>query len=225
MNRYSRNMSTLSITENETLKNYKVCVIGCGGIGGYVIEMLGRIGIGNITAVDGDKFDESNLNRQLYSDEDSISLSKAYKAKERMAKVNSLVTVNPVDKNITEENAEEILKGHNIVIDALDNIKTRLFLEDECEKLNIPLVSGAIGGWYVQLTTIFPGDRTLHKIFRKDTEPGIEKKLGNPSFTPALAASIQVSEAIKVLIGRGEPLSKKILFIDLLSNEYDIIEI
>jgi len=218
-------MNTLTSLENESLKNFKVCVIGCGGIGGYVIEMLGRIGIGNLTCVDGDKFDETNLNRQLYSDECSLNLSKAIRAKERMAKVNSLITVKPVEKNITEENAVEILKGHDVVIDALDNIKTRLLLEDVCENLKIPLVSGAIGGWYAQLTTIFPGDRTLHKIFKNEAELGIEKKLGNPSFTPALTASIQVSEAVKVLLRRGETLSKKLLFIDLLTNEYDIIEI
>lgn len=218
-------MNTLTDEENDSLKNFKICVIGCGGIGGYVIEMLGRIGIGNLTCVDGDKFDETNLNRQLYSDEDSINLSKALKVKERMAKVNSLIKVKSVQKNITEENAEDILKGHDVVIDALDNIKTRLLLEDVCEKLKIPLVSGAIGGWYAQLTTIYPGDRTLHKIYKEETSLGIEKKLGNPSFTPALAASIQVSQAIKILIGRGEILSKKVLFIDLLTNEYDIIEI
>ena len=66
-NRYKRNIGALTIEEHEKLKQFKVCVVGCGGLGGYIIEMLGRIGVGNITAIDGDVFDESNLNRQILS--------------------------------------------------------------------------------------------------------------------------------------------------------------
>ncbi|MBK5247279.1 MAG: ThiF family adenylyltransferase, partial [Peptostreptococcaceae bacterium] len=68
-NRYLRNMNTFSLEENAKFKDFRVCVIGCGGLGGYIIEMLGRLGIGFITAVDGDVFDETNLNRQILSSE------------------------------------------------------------------------------------------------------------------------------------------------------------
>ena len=225
MERYVRNMKTLSKEENDNLKNFKVCVVGCGGIGGYVIEMLGRIGIGSITAVDGDVFEESNLNRQILSSTDTIGFSKALEAKLRMEKVNPLIEVKALGKMLLEDNACSILSNHDVVVDALDSIPARLLLQRSCKKLNIPMVHGAIAGWYAQITTIFPGDDTLNKIYNvnKQTSKGIEKEMGNPSFTPALAASIEVSEVIKILLGRGELLRKKMVFIDLLSTEYDII--
>lgn len=218
-------MKTLSKEENNRLKRFKVCVVGCGGLGGYVIEMLGRIGIGSITAVDGDVFVESNLNRQILSSTETLGIGKALMAQLRMKKVNPLVEVNIVPEMLTEENSLKILKNHNVVVDALDSIPARLMLQESCKKLNIPMIHGAIAGWYGQVTTIFPGDDTLNKIYDRDKgeEKGIEKEMGNPSFTPALTASIEVSEVIKLLIGRGELLRKKILFIDLLSCEYDIV--
>ncbi|SES96549.1 Molybdopterin or thiamine biosynthesis adenylyltransferase [Natronincola peptidivorans] len=224
MKRYERNMQMLSLEENEKLKEYKVCVIGCGGLGGYVIEMLGRLGIGFITAVDGDEFEASNLNRQLFANEEVLGKSKATTAKERMAIVNSLIHVNAITSRLTSENSEEILTGHDIVVDALDNIESRFVLQEACEKLKIPMVHGAIAGWYGQITTIFPGDNTLQKIYTKKDMKGVEKELGNPSFTPALVASIQVSEVVKLLIGRGELLRNKILFINTLDTDYYIAE-
>ncbi|MBI6874636.1 HesA/MoeB/ThiF family protein [Clostridium aciditolerans] len=224
MERYSRNMQTLSSEENDKLENYKACVIGCGGLGGYVIEMLGRIGVGYITAVDGDVFQESNLNRQILSDIHSLGKSKSIVAKKRMMNINPLIEVNAINEFLTKENYFEILNGHDIIVDALDSIDARLMLQDACEELNIPLVSGAIAGWYGHVTTVYPGDKTLNIIYGKKVGKGVEAKLGNPSFTPALVASIEVSEVIKVLIGRGELLRKRILFIDTLNQDYEVIE-
>ena len=223
MGRYTRNIKTLSHEENEKLKDCKVCVVGCGGLGGYVIEMLGRIGVGHITAVDGDGFDESNLNRQILSDTYCLDKNKSIAAKERMERVNPLIRLNPINEMLTIENCKKIIQGHDVVVDALDSIDTRRLLQNMCEESNIPMVSGAIAGWYGQATTIYPKERTLDFIYRDKKGKGIEKELGNPSFTPALIASIEVSEVIKILIGRGELLRKKILFIDLLSGEYDVV--
>ncbi|MDO6353807.1 HesA/MoeB/ThiF family protein [Caloramator sp. CAR-1] len=220
MGRYERNMNMLSKEENERLRSFKVCVVGCGGLGGYVIEMLGRLGIGHITAVDKDAFEESNLNRQILSNVNNLGQYKALEAKRRMETVNPDVVVDSIIAEFNDKNAEEILKGHNLVIDALDNIQSRLMLQDICEKLNIPLIHGAIAGWYGQVTTILPGDRTLNYIYKNKVQRGIEKDLGNPSFTPALVASIQVSEALKVLLGRGDLLRKEVLYIDTYTQEY-----
>ncbi|WBW99746.1 HesA/MoeB/ThiF family protein [Oceanirhabdus sp. W0125-5] len=226
MNRYKRNMNTLTEEENKKLKDFKVCVIGCGGLGGYVIEMLGRLGIGHITCVDGDVFDESNLNRQILSDEISLGMSKAEKAAQRMKIVNSIIEVTSIDEMFTEINAVETLEGNHVVVDALDCIESRLLLQNVCEELKIPLIHGAIAGWYGQVSTILPGDRTLDFIYsRKKSSRGVEQELGNPSFTPAHIASLQVSEVVKLLLGRGEVLTKKIMFIDMLNNDYDIIEL
>lgn len=225
MQRYARNMKTLSLEENNSLKNFKACVVGCGGLGGYIIEELGRIGIGSITAVDGDVFEESNLNRQLLSSVDNLGSSKAEAAEIRMRKVNPLIKINPVCKRLDMENGLDILAGHDIVLDALDNIESRLTLEKLAEKAGIPLVHGAIAGWFGQVTTILPGDRTLSLLYPEGESRGIEKELGNPSFTPALVSSIQVAEAVKLLIRRGEALRRKLLIINLLDQEYEIIEL
>ena len=223
--RYNRNMSTLSPEENERLRSFKVCVIGCGGLGGYVIELLGRLGVGFITAVDGDVFDATNLNRQLLSSEELLGKSKAFAAQERMKKVNSDVLVHPVQAFVTEENCGEVIEGHDIVVDALDNMKARRLVEQHCERQNIPLIHGAIAGWYGQVSSIMPGDRTLQKIYPGNENKGAETELGNPSFSPAMVASIEVAEAVKVLLGRGEILRNKLLTIDLLNQEYEIFEL
>lgn len=223
--RYSRNMNTLTPEENARLRDFKVCVVGCGGLGGYVIELLGRLGIGTITAVDGDVFDETNLNRQLLSSEEHIGKSKAFAAEERMRKVNSDVTVHPIQVFVTEENCDEIIEGHDIVVDALDNMTARRLLEMHCEKQNIPFIHGAIAGWYGQVSAIMPGDRTLQKIYPPNENKGAEMELGNPSFSPAMVASIEAAEAVKLLLGRGEILRNKLLTIDLLNQEYEVFEL
>ena len=225
MQRYARNMNTLSPEENNRLKDFKVCVVGCGGLGGYVIEELGRLGVGYITAIDGDVFEESNLNRQILSTTENLGCSKAFAAEERMRKVNPEIRVVPVYKRLDMENGLDIIREHNVVIDALDNIESRLVLEKLAEAAGIPIVHGAIAGWFGQVSAVFPGDRTLSLLYPRHESRGIEKELGNPAFTPALVASLQVSEALKILINRGECLKKKLLVINLLEMEFEIIEL
>lgn len=225
MDRYIRNYRSITKKENEILKKSKICVVGCGGLGGYIIEMLGRLGLGTITAIDGDVFDETNLNRQILSNEENIGTSKALAAKSRMDLVNSDINIIPIAKYVDEDNGKEILKGHDLVVDALDNIYSRLVLQKICRELNIPLVHGAIAGWYGQVATIFPGDDSLDKIYGDKTSEGAEKELGNPSFTPSLISSIQVAEVVKVLINRGDILRHKLLFIDTLEHDYNIIDL
>lgn len=223
--RYIKNMNMLSKEENSNLRNFKVCVIGCGGLGGFIIEMLGRLGIGLITAIDGDVFDETNLNRQLLSTCENLGKSKALIAKERMSLVNPEVKIHPVTERITENNGLELLEGHDVIVDAVDNIQTRFLIKNLATRLGIPMVHGAIAGWYGQVSTIFPEDSTLEKIYPRKHDHGVEEELGNPSFTPALVASIQVSEILKVLIGRGDLLRNKILHIDTYEQSYTVLEL
>jgi len=225
LKRYFKNMNMLSPEENASLSSFSVCVVGCGGLGGYIIEMLARLGIGHLTVIDGDVFDETNLNRQILSDMDSLGKLKALAAKERVNKVNPLVEVKAISERLTEENGLEILRGHDVIVDALDSIDTRLLIQKQAEELNIPLVHGAIAGWYGQVTTVFPGDRTLDLLYSKSENRGLEAELGNPSFTPALVASIEVSEVLKILICRGTLLRKKLLLIDTLNQEYEVVEL
>jgi molybdopterin-synthase adenylyltransferase len=224
-NRYSKNQNMLSEAENQRLRSFRVAVVGCGGLGGYIIEMLARLGIGHITAIDGDVFDESNMNRQLFSLPANVGQSKALEAKSRIQKVNPEVTVNAIAGYLTAENALKLLSGHDVICDALDSMSARRVVQDAAEKTETPLIHGAIAGWYAQVCTIFPGDRTLDRIYPEEFNKGEEAELGNPSFTPALAASVQVAEVLKVLLNKGETLRNRLLVINTLLHEYSPVEI
>ena len=221
-NRYDRNR-IFSRNQQEELSGKKVAVIGCGGLGGYAIEMLARAGVGHIRVCDGDVFDETNLNRQLLCTEDVLGKSKAEAAAERIKAVNSETEAEAFRYNLTEENADEILAGCDVVIDALDSVGAKLMLQRACKKQEMPMIHGAIGGWFGQVTTIFPGNDTLGLIYPDGTE--VSQELGNPSFSPTMVASVQVSEAIKVMLGMDELLMRKMLFIDLMTNDFQIVEV
>lgn len=225
MERYDRNKETITAEEQDVLLKSKVCVIGCGGLGGYVIEELSRIGIGYITVVDGDVFEESNLNRQLLSNIEVLNKSKASTAEERIKKVNPEVVVNVIKTRFEKSNAQEIIKGHDVIVDALDNIESRFLIQEKAEELGIPFVHGAIAGFYGQVLTVFPGDKTLDKIYLAKTGKGVETVVGNPAFTPAIVASLQTCEVIKLILKKGELLRNKILIIDLLKQEYNKIDL
>lgn len=224
--RYQRNLGTITFEENRRLKDFRVCVIGCGGLGGYVIEELARLGIGHIIAVDGDAFQPSNLNRQLFSTEALIGKSKASAACERVHQINSEVEIQARDCFLTEENIESIITDDcHAVVDALDNISARRLLESYCGKKCLPLIHGAIAGWHGQVGVIMPGDKLFDQLYPKDAEKGVEQETGNPSFTPAVIASMEVAETLKVLLAKPGILRNKLLTIDLLEQEYDIIEL
>jgi molybdopterin-synthase adenylyltransferase len=225
MDRYERNMNALSPEENQRLKDFHVVVVGCGGLGGYIIEMLARLGIGKLTVVDGDVFDETNLNRQLLSSEQNIGEPKVLAAVSRVKQINSTVEVHPIHGLMTAENGLGMISGKDLVFDALDNVNSRLILETLCETAGIPMVHGAIAGWFGQVSVVLPGDKTLHGILPEGMNKGIETELGNPAFTPALVASIEVAEGMKVLLGRDGILRNKLLTIDLLSQEFEVLSL
>jgi molybdopterin/thiamine biosynthesis adenylyltransferase len=195
-------------------------VIGCGGLGGYIIEELARLGVGHITVVDPDMFEEHNLNRQLFSKVDNLGQPKVAVAAGRIKEVNPAVTIVPVQDAFTGRNGRGLIEKVAVVADALDSIPRRLELAEVCDKCDIPLVHGSVGGWYGQVTTQFPGEYTLQKIYsRYSGERGIEKELGNLSFVVSLIASIEVSEIVKILLGEGSTLRGKMLSLNLLDTE------
>ncbi|MDD3306382.1 MAG: HesA/MoeB/ThiF family protein [Acetobacterium sp.] len=219
MSRYERNFPAFSENDFERIQNATVCVVGCGGLGGYIIEMLARVGIGSLILIDGDVFEDSNQNRQLFSTENNLGTPKAQAAADRVKLINKEVTTTYYHDFLDEKNGFAIIGEADLVIDALDNVPTRLTVQTLCKQKNIPLIHGAIGGWFAQITTVFPEDDTLSRLYAKEKEYD-SKSLGNPSFTPALAASLEVSEALKVITGKEDILRNKLLYIDLLSNDF-----
>ena len=166
--RYIRNFEALSEAESKLLKTKKICIVGCGGLGGYILEQFLRLGVESITVIDGDCFEESNLNRQLLSTENVIGSFKALTAKERAQEVNSQIKVHAVNVFLTEENARELLRDHDMVMDAVDNIAARRIMGKICEELGIPLMYGAIQGWYAQISLILPGSSLLDILYQKE---------------------------------------------------------
>ena len=218
--RYQRNRKALSVSDQLTLLRSSVAVIGCGGLGGYVIEELARLGVGRLVVIDPDVFEEHNLNRQLLCSPANLGTAKVDAAVRRVADINPAVSVTPERVAFSRKNGPELLAGSSVAVDALDNIPVRLELAETCARSGIPLVHGAIAGWYGHVATLMPGDTTLREIYASHGgERGIEQQLGNPSFTPAVVASLEVAETCKLLLGMGTPLRGRKLMIDLLAME------
>jgi len=224
--RYQRNRQTISTAGQLKLFRSSVAVIGCGGLGGYVIEELARLGVGKIVAIDPDIFEEHNLNRQLLSTPATLGRPKVSAAAERVGLINPAVNLVPLQVAFGAANGADLLVDVTVVVDALDSIPVRLELAETCNALSIPLVHGAIGGWYGHVATQFPGDLSIQKIYGAWKEgKGVEQRLGNPSFTPAVVASLQVAEVAKIILGEGEPLRRRKLAIDLQSMEFHDISL
>jgi len=221
--RYIRNGTCVMEKEQERLAQCKIVVIGCGGLGGYIIEMLARIGIGSLRVVDGDVFSTSNWNRQLLSEEGNLGENKALEAKKRVERINKKIQVEALTHFMEADQIESILEGCDLVLDGLDNLSTRKMLLQKCKELQLPYVYGAIAGWYGQIALILPDCPWSDVLFGGKQEKGEEEKVGNPSFTPAIVAGIQVSEAIKYLLGKVEEKHNYFLQLDLLSNELEKI--
>jgi molybdopterin/thiamine biosynthesis adenylyltransferase len=223
--RYARNRGMLTTALQLRLFRSRVVVVGCGGLGGFLLEELARLGVGHLVAVDPDSFVEHNLNRQLLATPSNLGSSKAEAAVLRIAEVNPAVTVRAVVAAFVESDHSPFTGAH-AVADGLDEVPARLALARTCADLGLPLVHGTIAGWYGYVTTIFPGDETLQHLYhRHASRRGIEAQLGNPSFTPAVVASLQVAEICKILIGQGTLLRKKVLTINLLDSEIETVAI
>ncbi len=228
--RYQRNIGTLGIKGQVKLLEGAVGVVGAGGLGGFVIELLARMGIGKLVVIDGDNFSDSNLNRQLFSSETKVGFSKAKAAAERVVAINSTTEVEAHHLIGDADNLPLLLKDCNLVIDCLDNLPSRFVLEKVCGWLGLLLIHGAIAGFLGQIAVIRPHKPLLESIYGPLAEGGITKgvevQLGNPAATPAMLASWQTSEAVKILAGlEGILDDNQLLIIDMQSAESYRIEL
>lgn len=217
--RFVRNVPALSEAECALLRTKKTAVIGCGGLGGYLIELLTRVGIGGIRAVDGDVLEESNLNRQLLSELPHLGMSKAEAAVERIARIDPAVEAEARAVFLDAENAAELIAGCDVVLDALDNIPARKILSKACSAAGIPYVYGAISGWVAQAAVSLPGDDLAGRLYADHTVIRDKSVL---SFTPALCASVQAALCVKLLTGRSVQ-NGVLYYYDLLHQEYEEI--
>lgn len=197
--RYLRNFPALSREEQKLLMSKRVLIAGCGGQGGYLLELMLRLGVGSIVAVDPDNFSSDNLNRQLLSQVQLLGTPKTEAVKARAAQVNPDVKVETFAVRLDEQTAPMLLPGCDAVLDALDSTKSRKTLAQACAKAKIPMIHGATTGWYAQAAVSMPGDHLMDLIYPEQTDHIDNSVL---SFTPALCASMQVALCTELLVGR-----------------------
>jgi molybdopterin/thiamine biosynthesis adenylyltransferase len=222
--RYIRNRDCISMAEQLVLSRSRVAVVGAGGLGGHVIMLLARVGIGQLVVVDRDVFDETNLNRQVLCTDKSLGNSKAKEAVLAVGSINPGVEVIPYEVKLDTSNASKILAGSNVVVDALDNVPDRFVLENNAKKLAIPLVHGALAGFEGRVMTVFPNDPGLRHLYgtkgpSRDKSKSPESILGVPTVTPSLIATVQVMEVLKIILNRGKIYRNIMLHIDLETGE------
>lgn len=217
--RYVRNIPALSSAECMILREKRVLVAGCGGLGGHVIDQLARIGIGSIRVADGDVFESSNLNRQLLSSVPLLGVNKARAAVDHIHRVNPDILTEAAETFIKEDNVHALLADCDIVLDALDNIPSRRLLAAACADASIPYIYGAIQGWVAQAAVSMPGDGLIPTLFPQEIVIRDKSVL---SFTPAMCAALQVSLCVRFLVGRPVE-TKTIHYFDLLNDEFATI--
>ncbi|KZX12226.1 HesA/MoeB/ThiF family protein [Methanobrevibacter filiformis] len=189
----SRQMSIVNKSEQEKFKNAKVAVIGSGGIGGSLIEMLARMGVGSLNLVDKDAYDLSNLNRQLIATLDTLGKTKVYSAKERVRTINPYVKVNAFNEELNENNVKKIIGDADVVVDALDNLVTRVIVSRTAKELEIPYVHGAIHGTLGQVTVFTKDTPSYEELFRL---PSLGKELTDEVKTDVKSLNKQVPPVI-----------------------------
>ncbi len=226
--RYSRNQKYLSCPDQLRLLRADVAIIGLGGLGGTVTEILARLGVGHLTLVDGDVFDESNLNRQLLSSPGRLGQKKAPAAGERVREINPAVTARVIEEFLTADNAAAILAGAELAVDCLDTIAARFVLEEGCRVAAIPMVSAAIAGTSGQATTIFPGDPGLRQIYGRSADApakGVEASLGTLPFTAVSMAAVQCAEISTILLGKPPELRNRLLLAEICDHRAELVDL
>jgi molybdopterin-synthase adenylyltransferase len=226
--RYLRNLGTIGLEGQAKLLRATVAVVGLGGLGGYVVEALTRMGVGRLILIDGDVFEEHNFNRQLLSAEERLGVDKVQAARQRIAAINGAVEVTGHAVMLTRENLPRLLEGAGVVVDALDRLPTRLMLQERVQALGIPMVHGSIAGFLGQVMTIFPGDPGLRGLYGEATElpeQGLEARLGTPAATPMAVAAWEAQEVVKILTGQGELLRQRLLVMDMGSGAVEMLQL
>ena len=218
--RYARQIILPEIGEigQQKLKECSIVVIGAGGLGSPALLYLAAAGIGNITIVDGDLVESSNLHRQVLYNESDIGTKKAETAAKKLKEINSQIKINFISEFLNEENAKEIVQNHDILIDGSDNIPTRYILDDICKEIGIPWVHASIHRFEGQIACFNisngPGYRDLFPDSASAESVPNCAEAGVLGVLPGIIGTIQATQALKICLGIGNDLRGKILLVD-----------
>lgn len=202
----------------------KVLIVGAGGLGCPVGYYLAAAGIGVIGVVDSDIVELSNLQRQIAHSMHTLGKPKAESLKNTLQSLNPDVNVVTYLLRVTKDNILDILKDYDIVVDGSDNFPTRYLINDACVMSKKPLVSGAILRFEGQVTTILPGEGHCYRcLFEEPPPPGLVpscQEAGVLGVLPGVIGSLQATEVIKLILGKGEVLKNELLIYNALKASF-----
>jgi adenylyltransferase/sulfurtransferase len=227
--RYSRQimLEEIGFIGMEKLRSAKICVVGTGGIGNPVVTQLAAMGVGNLKIVDRDVVELSNLHRQHLYNESDLGRVKVEVAAEQLKKLNPQVEVEAVPVSITKYTAENVVRGMDVIIDALDSVDARYALNDACIKYNVPFIYGGALGMLGSVCTILPNKsaclRCMFPALTEEDMPTCSTEGVHPSIL-YLVAGAQVSEAVRIVLGQKPALVNRLLYIDLNELSFDKVQ-
>lgn len=228
MKRFERQTSLkeIGIEGQKKLYNAKVLIVGIGGLGSPISLYLVAAGVGKIGIVDADIVSESNLQRQILYNDSHIGKKKVCVAKEQLKDVYPNINIEIYDTLFTKENAFEIAKGYDIIIDGCDNNETRYLMDSVSKELKIPYIYGAISEFKGQVSVFnYKGCISYSDIFPQSDNINSNTDIGVIGALPGIVGSIQAMEAIKIITSTGEVLQNKLLTIDALTMDFTIFEV
>ncbi len=223
-NRYNRQIILPEIGQEgqDKLKSASVLIVGVGGLGSPISLYLTGAGVGTIGLIDDDIVSESNLQRQVLYSESQIGEKKIFHAQERLKNLNHEVNIRIYPERLTEDNAANIIKDYDIVVDGCDNFRTRYLINDTCVALGKPYVYGAICGFDGQVSVFnYHSGKTYRDLYPDETGmlsmPHPPK--GVIGVTPGITGSVEAAEVIKLICGVGTSLDGRLWQIDLKTME------
>ena len=212
--RYDRQIMIAEIGQRgqERLKRSRVVIAGAGGLGSPIALYLTAAGIGRIRMIDHDHVALSNLNRQVVHWEEDIGRRKVDSASVKLRSLNRAVEVEAVAETLTEGNVSELVRGCDVLVDAMDNLPARYLLNRWAIDNHVPFVHGAVNGFEGRVMTILPGESACLRCMYRGPVP--QEKFPVIGVTPAVIGSIQATEVIKYLVGIGRLLTNRLLVYD-----------
>jgi molybdopterin-synthase adenylyltransferase len=228
LDRYARQIrfAPLGADGQRRLLASRVLVCGCGALGSVLANTLARAGVGRLRIVDRDFVETTNLQRQVLFDEDDVAanLPKAIAAANKLRRINSEIEIEPIVADVEHANILTLLEGVDCIVDGTDNFETRFLINDAAVKLGIPWVYGGSIGAGGQTMTILPGETPcLRCLITEAPPPGTTETCDTAGILGSIVnvvASIQATEAIKILSGHRESVQRSLMVIDLWENRF-----
>ncbi len=231
LERYSRHirLAEIGVAGQERLRKARVLCVGAGGLGSPVALYLAAAGIGTLGIVDSDVVELSNLHRQVLHTTDRIGSPKVDSAATTLAALNPDVRVTTHHERLTAANAEALLQGYDVIVDACDNFSTRYLINDVALQLRTPVVHASILGFEGQLTTFSAGGAPCYRcLFAAPPPPELApscQEAGVLGVLPGILGTLQATEALKLILGIGESLIGRLLIFDALTMTFHEVAI